>query len=187
MKLTKDMQRVVLEQRLGFVATVSPDGAPNLSPKGTTIVWDAEHLMFADIVSPGTVENIRTNPRIEVNVVDPILRKGYRFKGIAVAYASGPMFDHGLHLLHALGSTLGPDRVRSIVVIEVTRSSDARLPGLRRRRFRGCDRRSLAGAPHRPPRRPRLIVRLPYGCGRAVSGGRARRGRGVGGDGVQWR
>ena len=32
--LTEDMQRVVSEQRLGFIATVCPDGSPNLSPKG---------------------------------------------------------------------------------------------------------------------------------------------------------
>src|SRR6185295_14131401 len=39
---TDDMKRVVEEQRLGFVATVCPDGTPNLSPKGTTAVWDDE-------------------------------------------------------------------------------------------------------------------------------------------------
>ena len=49
--LTDDMQRVVNEQRLGFVATVCPDGTPNLSPKGTTTVWDDDHLVFADIHS----------------------------------------------------------------------------------------------------------------------------------------
>jgi predicted pyridoxine 5'-phosphate oxidase superfamily flavin-nucleotide-binding protein len=38
--LTADMKRVVEEQRLGFVAAVCPDGTPNLSPKGTTAVWD---------------------------------------------------------------------------------------------------------------------------------------------------
>ena len=119
MQLTDDMQRVVLEQRLGFVASVTPDGAPNLSPKGTTVVWDDEHLMFADISSPGTVANIASNPRVEINVVDPIVRKGYRFKGLATAYDRGSMFDRGLERLHALGSTLGPDRVRSIVVIEI--------------------------------------------------------------------
>jgi predicted pyridoxine 5'-phosphate oxidase superfamily flavin-nucleotide-binding protein len=119
-QLTADMQRVVSEQRLGFVASVTPDGAPNLSPKGTTIVWDDEHLMFADIVSPGTVANIRGNPRVEVNVVDPIVRKGYRFRGVATAYVKGPMFDRGVEQLRALGSTLGPDRIRSIVVIDVT-------------------------------------------------------------------
>ena len=36
--LTEDMKRVVREQALGFVATVCPDGSPNLSPKGTTSV-----------------------------------------------------------------------------------------------------------------------------------------------------
>jgi len=42
---------VVTEQRLGFVATVCPDGTPNLSPKGTTAVWDDDHIVFADIRS----------------------------------------------------------------------------------------------------------------------------------------
>ena len=36
--LTEDMKRVVTEQRLAFVATVCPDGTPNLSPKGTSAV-----------------------------------------------------------------------------------------------------------------------------------------------------
>src|SRR5215831_10918724 len=46
-KLTADMQRVLNEQRLGFVASVCEDGTPNLSPKGTTTVWDDEHIVFA--------------------------------------------------------------------------------------------------------------------------------------------
>ena len=119
MELSADMRRVVLEQSLGFVATVTADGKPNLSPKGTTTVWDAEHLMFADIVSPGTVENLAANPHVEVNVVDPIVRKGYRFKGTAAVYTSGAMFDRGLEVLRERGFTTSPDRVRSIVVIEV--------------------------------------------------------------------
>src|SRR6266853_4809673 len=47
--LTDDMKRIVREQRLGYIATVCPDGTPNLSPKGTTAVWDDDHLVFADI------------------------------------------------------------------------------------------------------------------------------------------
>ena len=41
--LPKDIRQVVREQRLGFVATACPDGPPNLSPKGTTAVWDGDH------------------------------------------------------------------------------------------------------------------------------------------------
>ena len=91
--LSADMQRVVTEQKLGFVATVCPDGAPNLSPKGTTAVWDDEHLVFLDIHSPQTTVNLRANPRIEINVVDVVLRKGYRFKGIARVLSEGAEFD----------------------------------------------------------------------------------------------
>jgi uncharacterized protein len=118
--LSEDMKRVVLEQRLGFVATVTPDGRPNLSPKGTTTVWDDEHLVFADIASPGTVANLAVNPHVEVNVVDPIVRKGYRFKGTATVHTDGHSYERGMEVLRELGSTIGRDRVRSIVVIEVT-------------------------------------------------------------------
>jgi hypothetical protein len=66
--ISADMKRVVETTRLGFIATVCPDGTPNLSPKGTTAVWDADHLVFANIRSPGTLANLRQNPNVEVNV-----------------------------------------------------------------------------------------------------------------------
>ena len=120
MQLSEDMKRVVLEQRLGFVATVTPDGRPNLSPKGTTTVLDDGHLMFLDIASPGTVDNLSTNPFVEINVVDPILRKGYRFKGLATVVVSGEAFDTALAAARRHGFTTSRERVRSIVIVEVT-------------------------------------------------------------------
>jgi predicted pyridoxine 5'-phosphate oxidase superfamily flavin-nucleotide-binding protein len=117
--LTDDMQRVVREQRLGFHATVSADGTPNLSPKGTTDVWDDDHLYFADVCSPQTVENIRRGSVVEVNVVDPFVRKGYRFKGPAAVHEPGTAeYVEGIERLRAAGSTL-THRVGAIVVIEV--------------------------------------------------------------------
>ena len=91
MRLDEDMRRVVREQSLGFVATVCPDGTPNLSPKGTTIVWDDDHLVFLDVHSPTTVANLGRNPSVEINVVDPIVRKGYRFKGRAEVLTEGAL------------------------------------------------------------------------------------------------
>jgi uncharacterized protein len=80
--LTTEIKEFVRQQKLGYVATVCPDGTPNLSPKGTTTVWDNEHLVFADIHSPGTINNLLVNPSVEINIVDIFIRKGYRFKGI---------------------------------------------------------------------------------------------------------
>src|SRR3954469_9895062 len=94
--LTPAMKRVLDEQRLGFVATVCPDGTPNLSPKGTTFAFDDDHLIFADICSPTTVANLQANPSIEINVVDQTLRKGWRFKGRADVLAEGARFEAGL-------------------------------------------------------------------------------------------
>ena len=91
--LTDDMKRVVRQQRLGFIATVCPDGSPNLSPKGTATVWDDDHLVFADLGSPVTIENLGHNPACEINVIDTFLRKGYRFKGTAQVLTGGDLFD----------------------------------------------------------------------------------------------
>jgi hypothetical protein len=117
--LTEDMKRVVREQRLGFYATVCDDGSPNLSPKGTTYVLDDHHLLFADIRSPQTVANIRRGSLVEVNVVDPLVRKGYRFKGRAEIHEPGTSrYAEGIQRLRQAGSTL-VERVKAIVVIEV--------------------------------------------------------------------
>ncbi len=121
--LTEEMQRVVLEQKLGFVATVCPDGTPNLSPKGTTTVWDDDHLFFADIHSPGTVRNLRENSSIEINVVDPIVRKGYRFKGRAQLYSEGELYEQGLRLLAQRGFAADRERIRTIVRIRVEQAT----------------------------------------------------------------
>jgi predicted pyridoxine 5'-phosphate oxidase superfamily flavin-nucleotide-binding protein len=117
--LSEDMKRVVAEQRLGFVATVCPDGTANLSPKGTTAVWDDDHLMFVDIKSPGTVQNLRHNPSIEVNVVDQVARKGYRFKGTAEVHSDGPVFDQVVETRRQNGAR---NRVRAVVIIKVERA-----------------------------------------------------------------
>ena len=57
------------------------------------MVWDDDHLVFADICSPTTIANLRHNPAVEINVVDVVLRKGYRFKGTASVLAEGKPFD----------------------------------------------------------------------------------------------
>ena len=76
-------------------------------------------MFFAEIRSPQTVANIRRGSAVEVNVVDPFVRKGYRFKGPAVVYERGTTpYGEALDLLCRAGSRLA-DRVHAIVVIEV--------------------------------------------------------------------
>ena len=123
--IDEDMRRVAEEQRLGYAATVCPDATPNLSPKGTTAVWDDDHLVFADIRSPRTVENLRHNPAIEVNVVNPISRKGYRFKGTATVLTEGPMFEEALAVYRGRGVA---SEIRAVVLVEVERAEPLTSP-----------------------------------------------------------
>jgi predicted pyridoxine 5'-phosphate oxidase superfamily flavin-nucleotide-binding protein len=116
--LSDDMKRVVDEQRLGFVATVCADGTPNLSPKGTVAVWDDAHLVFLDFRSPGTIRNLHTNPGVEVNVVDPIRRKGYRFKGEGSVVDGGELFERVLDLFERERG-VRRDRARAAVLIRI--------------------------------------------------------------------
>jgi predicted pyridoxine 5'-phosphate oxidase superfamily flavin-nucleotide-binding protein len=119
--LTPDMKRVIAEQKLGFVATVNADGTPNLSPKGTMQVLDDQHIIFADVRSPGTMANIARNPAIEINFVDPFNRKGYRFRGSARVVAKGtPEFAT---LVARYSASLLADRYRAFVVLRVERAA----------------------------------------------------------------
>jgi len=125
MMLTADMKRLVGEQPLGFVATVSPDGTPNVSPKGTFAVIDDRTIAFADIRSPQTVRNLRAEPRVEVNFVDPFVRKGYLFSGTARLVQRGDEdFDA---LLDRIRSSFAP-RVRTVVVIAVDKAAPLTSP-----------------------------------------------------------
>jgi hypothetical protein len=128
-KLTDEMKHLIERQRLGFVATVCPDGTPNLSPKGTVCVLDDDHLIFADIRSPGTVANLRANPNIEVNVVDHLVRKGYRFKGTAQVLDTGPDFARYLTFFSDRGMRDAPARIRAIVIVTLTQVRPLISPG----------------------------------------------------------
>lgn len=117
--LNEAMRRLVKEQKLGFVATVSADGSPNVSPKGTIAVWDPDHLVFADLASPKTVENLRSRPAVEVNVVDPFLRKGFRFRGTAEVLPPEADTERFLHFFSHMGVDRAKERIRSVVLIRV--------------------------------------------------------------------
>ena len=118
MQLSAEMRRAVEQEQLGFVATVRPDGTPALSPKGTTSVWSDSQLVFLHIHSEGTVANLAVNPAIEINVVDPVARRGWRFRGHAAVHRSGPVFDDVLRHFAALGRA-SASRAKAVVIMDV--------------------------------------------------------------------
>ena len=123
----EDMRAVIAAQRLCFAATITPEGRPNLSPKGTIRVWDDEHLFFCDIASPGTRENLVTNPWIELNVVDTISRRGYRFFGKASIHTEDEIYKNATALVFQEEGTTY--RVYSVILVSVARALPLISPG----------------------------------------------------------
>jgi len=102
-KISESIKKFLSVQKLGYVATISENGTPNLSPKGTIIAWDENTLAFADIRSPNTMKNLEKNPNLEINVVDPLLRKGFRFKGKGTIIKNGQTYNDILNHYREIG------------------------------------------------------------------------------------
>lgn len=122
---TNEIKNLIKQQKLGYVATISPDNTPNLSPKGTIFVWDEDHLVFADIKSPKTMSNLEKNPALEINVVDPISRKGYRFKGSGTILSSGQDYDKIISHYSEVGIK---SKIGRVVLVKVTSVNDVTSP-----------------------------------------------------------
>ena len=135
-KFTKDMRRVISEQRLAYIASVCADNTPHLSPQGTLAVYDDSHLLFADLKSPQTTLNLRFNPAVEINVVDPFARKGYRFRGRAEIFSAGGTFEKLARFYRGVWLDLGKKPsladIRNIILVQVERASGLMSPAFER-------------------------------------------------------
>ncbi len=124
--VTQEMKEFLRKRRLAYVATVSPDGSPNLSPKGTVLAIDSRSLVFADIRSPRTVSNLAANPAVEINSVDPVSRRGYRFAGRARLLGRGePELEKAAAMYAQMGVR---SEVRGVVLVSVERASEVTSP-----------------------------------------------------------
>lgn len=123
--ISQEVKDFLNSQKLGYVASVSSDGMPNISPKGTIFAWTSEILAFADIRSPDTMKNLLTNPNVEINVIDPLLRKGFLFRGSARVIKEGSLFTN---ILSYYRENKIKSPINSIVLVDVTHVSAVTSP-----------------------------------------------------------
>jgi len=136
--LTPDMRAVIEVSQLCFAATVTPGGRPNLSPKGTIRVWDDEHLFFLDIASPGTRTNLAHTPWLELNVVDQLSRRGYRFVGQATLHEPGStVYEEGVRRVYGDATPLS--QPFAVVLLAIERAAPVLSPAY----WRGLDENEI--------------------------------------------
>ncbi|HEX7979992.1 MAG TPA: pyridoxamine 5'-phosphate oxidase family protein [Gemmatimonadaceae bacterium] len=136
--ITPDMRAVIEVSQLCFAATVTPEGRPNLSPKGTIRVWDDEHLFFLDIASPQTRTNLEHSPQLELNVVDQLSRRGYRFSGtVTLHHAGSAVYDEALRRVY--GDTTPSSHPSGVVLLAVEHAAPVLSPAY----WRGLDEHEI--------------------------------------------
>ena len=121
MPLNDFAKQLIKNFPLGFVATVTEDGLPSLSPKGTFLILDDETIAFAEIRSPNTMKNIDHQHMVEVNFMDIWLRKGVRVFGpTEVHERDTEKFNELISLWSTPFPALAP-RINAIVTIKAER------------------------------------------------------------------
>lgn len=83
MEITADIKKIINKSVLCWLATVSPENIPNVSPKEIFCLNDEHYLLIANIASPNSIKNIKSNPNICVSILDILVQKGYKLTGTA--------------------------------------------------------------------------------------------------------
>ena len=124
-KLTQEMKELIGAQQC-FVATVNPDGTPDIGPKRSTRVLDDEHLAFTEVTGNQTWRNVQHRSRVAIAAVDRETLKGFRFVGSPELITAGEIFDQAVAALRARGITAP---VKAVVRIRVDGIYNLGIPG----------------------------------------------------------
>ncbi len=120
--ITQAHRDLIDDVGLCFVASAGSDAMPNVSPKGSIIVVDDDHLAFADIMSPHTRENLQDNPNVAVMVCKPQAFAGFQFKGAVELTSEGAVFDMLVKKIADSGLQLPPIQNAVTITVESVRA-----------------------------------------------------------------
>ena len=68
-KLNEKQASLLLDKNLAVVATIRPDGTPQVTP--TWVDWDGEHVLINTAEGRWKPKYLRRDPRVSVFVLDP--------------------------------------------------------------------------------------------------------------------
>ncbi|WP_298237340.1 pyridoxamine 5'-phosphate oxidase family protein [uncultured Algibacter sp.] len=83
MDLTTENKKYINRSVLCWLATVSSENIPNVSPKEIFSYYRKNKIIVANIASPQTVSNIKQNENVCISFIDILIQKGFQMKGKA--------------------------------------------------------------------------------------------------------
>lgn len=102
---------------LCWLATVDEKGQPSVSPKEIYAIFDASHIVIANIASPTSARDLALSPRVCVSFLDVFAQKGYKVLGAAINVSrTDALFGHWAPPLIDMAGPRFP--IHSVFVVE---------------------------------------------------------------------
>lgn len=125
--LTPKIKESLEASVLCWLATIAKDGRPNVSPKEIFTPFGTDHVLVANIASPGTVRNIKANPNVCVSFVEVFDQRGFKLMGTAeIIGKNNSEYKELFRPLHALATDAYP--IASIIKVKLDAVEEINAP-----------------------------------------------------------
>lgn len=107
-----------------LLGTVSKNGEPQISPKGSMMVYDKETLAYWERAKRSALENVGGNPNVVIYYNNQTKRLRWRFHGKAKVYEDGPVRQDVMDKTIQAELDRDPERLGVAVLIKVDKITE---------------------------------------------------------------
>ena len=104
-----------------IVGTASREGSPQISMKGSVLVFDRETLAYWERAKRSALENVVDNPQVVIFYRNPAKRMSWRFYGTATVYEAGAIRDNVMSRTVQGELDRDPERAGVAVLVKLDR------------------------------------------------------------------
>ncbi len=106
------------------LGTADKNGQPQLSLKGSVMVFDSETLAYWERAKRSALENVAENPKVVILYNNPEKRIRWRFYGTAVVHESGEIRENVMSRTVQAELDRDPERLGVGVLVKVEKISE---------------------------------------------------------------
>jgi uncharacterized protein len=131
-KLHQHINNAALTDNVCLIGTVLPNGFAQVTPRGSTMVFDDQHIALWERGRGSTTENLCDGSKVTIFFRKSSLRgEGIlplggiaRFYGIATIHKSGPVYEQVWNRVIQLEKERDPEKKGFAVLIKIDRAED---------------------------------------------------------------
>ncbi len=107
-----------------LLGTATAEGKPQISMKGSVMVFDRHTLAYWERAKRSALENVGANPNVVIFYRNSALRITWRFHGTAKVYETGAIRNNVMHRTVQAELDRDPDRLGAAVLVTVDTITD---------------------------------------------------------------